>query len=87
MKAVRENRLARFHISEHIIREYTPAATVILAGLLPIRAEHNFYAKRVEYVAYGDQFDIVPEGGDAPLYTPTIKDLVGGKYHVSWEKA
>lgn len=87
MKAVRENRVARFYISEFTIKERTPAAMLIMAGLLPIRAEHNFYAKRVEYIAYGDQFDIVPEGGDAPLYIPTVKDLVGGKYHVSWEKA
>lgn len=86
MKAVRENRLARFYISEFIIKERTPAAMLILAGLLPVKAESQLYADRVEYVAYGDQFDVVPKGSEAPLYIPTIKDLVGGKYHVSWEK-
>lgn len=86
MKAVRENRLARFYISEFIIKKRTPTAMLILAGLLPVKAESQLYAGRVEYVAYGDQFDVVPEGSEAPLYTPTIKDLVGGKYHVLWEK-
>ena len=87
MKAVRERRVARFSISQRIIEEATPAALVILQGLLVVRAEALPYKLAVDYVAYGDQFEPLPDRySEPPEYKPVIRDLVGGKYHVEWER-
>lgn len=87
MKAIRERRLARFEIGLHMINEVTPAAQMILSGLIVIGAKILPERHVVEYVAYGDQFDKTADLTEPPTYKPMIKDLIGSKYHVSWEKA
>lgn len=86
MKSVRERRIARFDIGLRIINDATPAALVILRGLLVVRAESQMYKNAIEYVTYGDQFPPSDDFSEPPIFRPVIKELTGGKYHVEWER-
>ncbi len=86
MKAIRERRIAKFEIPLRIINDATPAALVILQGLLVVRAESQQHKNAIEYIAYGDQFPPSDNFSEPPIFRPIIKDLIGGKYHVEWER-
>jgi hypothetical protein len=67
-------RLGRFTLLDHTVRNDPTTAMLILAGLVVVRAEQRFDCFGIEYVAYGREFDVVPEGLIAPMYTGEIFD-------------
>lgn len=80
-------RLGRFRISTKTIDCAPKAVLAALSGLIVVRAESLFYAGVIEYVAIGEVFDEISCYSEVPSYECTIKDLVGGKYHVTFTKA
>lgn len=76
----------RFSVDlDHI--EHRPAlARQILKDLIVVRAETMFHKHAIEYVAFGEPFRPIAPGEDAPYYTVEIRDLVGGKYLVTFQE-
>lgn len=87
MKAVDEHRVGRFIIRGIMLKQAPKAVAQVLSGGIVVRAECMGYRDAIEYVMYHEAFDRVEFGSQAPLYECTVKDLVGGKYHVEWKKA
>lgn len=79
-------RIGKFEIDPGLWRRAPKAVLAILNGCFPVRVEMMLHKGRLEYVAYGDHFDAIPEGETIPEYGIEIKDLTGGKYHVSWKR-
>lgn len=81
-----QKRMGRFQIDANDVAERPMLVLSILAGCIPVRAEMMLHSFEVEYVAYGEHFDEIDRGDCVPEYKFNIRDLVGGKYHVTWER-
>lgn len=86
MKAIDQNRIGRFYVRSILLHQAPAAVVHVLAGGIVVRAEHLDYRGQIEYVMYHDAFAPSEKFAQAPLYECTIKDLVGGKYHVEWKR-
>ena len=78
--------IGKFTIDKCQIDRMPKVALAILNGCIVVQAENKWHSDQIEYMAISDQFDEVPVGDACPEYEPQIKDLVGGKYHVTWER-
>lgn len=84
---VSERRFGRFYISGRMLKAAPAAVEAILSGMVVVRACYAFDRDGIEYSAASQHFDRLPDdGAESPFYEPTVKDLVGGKYHVTWSK-
>lgn len=81
-----KSRRGRFSISRRLIDDVPKAALAILSGCVVVRAECMWDTEIVEYTAFGEHFEVVADYNMTPCYRPVVKDLVGGKYAVTWEK-
>lgn len=70
---LKERRLGRFKIDQRWIDADPDACVALLSGFLIVRAECLMYSNAIEYVAFSDQFDPVPEHEEPPFYLPEIK--------------
>lgn len=86
MKALKENRIGRFCVAGILLHQAPAAVVQILSGGIVVRAEWLGYRDQIDYVMYHDAFAPTEKFAQAPLYECTIKDLVGGKYHVEWKR-
>lgn len=77
-------RFGKFTISGRMLHAAPKAVLAILNGCVVTRAESLWHCDRIEYTAFGDHFDEIDIGDEVPEYEPVVKDLVGGKYHVTW---
>lgn len=80
------HRIGKFCIDVRQIERMPKVAMAILNGCIVVRAESMWHRNAIEYMAISDQFDEVAVGDVCPEYEPQIKDLIGGKYHVTWER-
>lgn len=70
---LKERRLGRFRISQRMIDANPDACVALMSGFLIVRAESLMYHDAIEYIAFADQFDPVPENEEVPLYLPEMK--------------
>ena len=77
-------RVGKFTINGGMIKRSPKAVLAVLNGCIVTRAEGLWHADKIEYIALGEHFDEVAAGDVCPEYEPVVKDLVGGKYHVTW---
>jgi hypothetical protein len=82
-----QRRVGKFQISDDIIDEQPQVARAVLSGLIVLRAEALHHAYAIEYIAAGDQFEPITLGEMVPMYTVSIRDLIGGKYDVTFSKS
>jgi hypothetical protein len=81
-----DDRVGIFTIPGRTIKDYPKLAIELLSGCIVVRAEGMFHKDAIQYIAYHERFDVVEDGGEVPEYEITIKDLIGGKYHITWSK-
>jgi hypothetical protein len=79
-------RMGRFTISCRLVGHAPKAALAILEGCIVTRAESLWHADRIEYTGISEHFDLIQIGDEVPMYEATVKDLVGGKYDVTWKR-
>lgn len=85
-KAMEQRRYGRFFVSERTLLVAPKAIVQALTGMIVLRAEHVWCRDGIEYHACSAQFEPAPEG-EAPLeYDVQFRDLVGGRYEVTWIK-
>lgn len=80
-------RVGKFEIDNRLLRENKKAALAILTGCVVVRAEAMFHKDAVEYIAYGEHFEPNDPRCVVPRYDVTVRDLVGGKYAVTFTKS
>lgn len=67
-------RIGKFSISADFVLSYSSIAKRIFGMCTILRAEHQVWENRFEYVAICDKFEIVPEGAICFEYSINIKD-------------
>lgn len=77
-------RFGRFRIAADLVERAPAAVMAVLSQTLVVKAESRYWANDIEYVALSAAFAPVPNGEEAPFYTPTIQQLGPNKYHVTW---
>lgn len=70
---LKERRLGRFKIRQRMIDANPDACVALMSGFLIVRAESLMYCDSIEYVAFADQFDPVPEHEEVPFYEAEFK--------------
>lgn len=58
----------------------------VFEGLVVVRAEANFEAGKINYVALGPEFDPVAMGSPVPEYEAICHTLPDGTISVEWRK-
>ena len=81
-----KKRGGRFSIDAHMVDRAPKAVIAVLRDLIVVECEMHFAGWRLEYVAYGPQFDEVQPGEMYPYYDVKIKDLKPGEYHVTFKR-
>lgn len=79
-------RIGKFKIASPMVVEMPHVVRQVLRDLIPVRAEMLHYADAIEYVAYGEAFDVVRMGAEVPWYDVQITDLIGGKHDIKFIK-
>lgn len=78
----RDRRLGRWFVSGQEMAQYPGRLEEIQRGVVILDIRRDWSHDRVEYIGRSDQFEIVPEGEEVPLYRPHV--LAG---EVRWETA
>lgn len=85
---VNYRQLGRFVIERRmVLDECDKIASLIMPGLVVVRAECKFDRDGIEYTAIGPDFAPVDEGDEAPWYVPILQyDGMGGCKLKCWER-
>ncbi len=80
-------RIGKFHLSFPIFDRDWHQALPILNGVVVVRATSLYDRYSIEYVAFSDHFDEVPEGVEPPEYRAVCTREESGVITVKWEKS
>lgn len=77
-------RMGRFKIANGFFEDYPELVRIVTGNTTIVRAEYMFAENWIEYTAFCESFDIVPQGNECPWYSPVVDTEL--RQLIRWEK-